>query len=85
MDHNYNAKYFLDLNFDIIPLHTKEKLKSIYIRDITSLFKPYLANSSFTQPTKSDRDNPKNVAKNPSRVQDTSISPPTNKNNPAYL
>lgn len=45
MDHNYQAKYFLDLDFQVDPSFNPEKLKSTYIREITSLFQPYLMNS----------------------------------------
>jgi len=30
MDQNYNAKYFLDLGFDIVDASGREKLKNIY-------------------------------------------------------
>lgn len=42
MDQNYLAKYFMDLNFEIDPSSNREKLKSSYIREITSMFQPYL-------------------------------------------
>lgn len=91
MDHNYNAKYFLDLNFELNPNVNREKLKSNYIREITNLFKPYLANSSAIQATESDREKKSYDFKTQeaavkgnetARRQDTAISPPTNKPNP---
>lgn len=42
MDQNYNAKYFLNLDFEVDPNINKEKLKSAYIRDIYNIFKPYI-------------------------------------------
>jgi hypothetical protein len=45
MDQNYGAKYFLDLDFTLDTTINREKLKSMYIREITSLFKPYIVNT----------------------------------------
>mgnify|MGYP000860961330 CR=1 FL=1 len=55
MDHNYGAKYFLDLNFEQQPNLNREKLKSNYIREITNLFKPYLDNAIQNEGNDSDR------------------------------
>jgi hypothetical protein len=75
MDHNYN----------------REKLKSNYIREITNLFKPYLANSSIMQVNDSDREKKSYDFKTQeagtkgnetTRRQESAISPPTNKSNP---
>lgn len=91
MDHNYNAKYFLDLNFELNPSLNREKLKSNYIREITNLFKPYLANSSIMQVNDSDREKKSYDFKTQeagtkgnetTRRQESAISPPTNKSNP---
>jgi hypothetical protein len=46
MDQNYGAKYFLDLDFALDSAINREKLKSIYIREITSLFKPYIVSTA---------------------------------------
>ena len=48
MDQNYGAKYFLDLDFALDTAINREKLKSIYIREITSLFKPYIVSTANT-------------------------------------
>lgn len=45
MDQNYGAKYFLDLDFTLDTAINREKLKSMYIREITSLFKPYIVST----------------------------------------
>ena len=45
MDQNYGAKYFLDLDFTLDTTINREKLKSMYIREITSLFKSYIVNT----------------------------------------
>lgn len=46
MDQNYGAKYFLDLDFTYDTGVNREKLKSMYIREITNLFKPYIVSNS---------------------------------------
>lgn len=46
MDQNYMAKYFLDLDFELDSSLNREKLKSMYIREITNLFKPYIVSSN---------------------------------------
>ena len=46
MDQNYQAKYFMDFNFEVNSNVNREKLKSNYIREITNLFKPYIMGSA---------------------------------------
>lgn len=74
MDQNYNAKYFLDLSFDIVEPSGREKLKDIYLRDITNLFKPHITLSGHNPA--SDRSSNDNTRKQRAEV---AISPPTNK------
>lgn len=94
MDQNYGAKYFLDLNFQFDNTLNREKLKSMYIREITNLFKPYIisTNSTPSYALDSERTNndfksnakespQRNSQQDPRKVTDTSISPPTNRPN----
>ena len=60
MDQNYNAKYFLNLDFEVDRTINKGKLKSAYIRDIYNIFMPYI---------EEDRD----VNKSPVEREDSSI------------
>ena len=50
MDQNYGPKYFLDLDFEVINNINREKLKSVYIKDITNLFRTYIKNSQLSKP-----------------------------------
>lgn len=54
MDHKYQAKYFLNINFEINTTLSKDKLKSNYIKQISSLFKPYLEESKSGRSSSSD-------------------------------
>lgn len=93
MDQNYGAKYFLDLDFQLDPSANREKLKSMYIREITNLFKPYILTTNpntYALDSERERNEPKNAPResthkntpdNPRKVHDTSISPPTNRPN----
>ena len=86
MDQNYGAKYFLGIDFDVIPLSSREKLKSNYIREITNLFRPYIMNS--TQPAQNSIiKTQKEPAKESEvrKVQDAAISPPTYKPPNKYI
>jgi hypothetical protein len=93
MDQNYGAKYFLDLDFTLDSSLNREKLKSMYIREITNLFKPYIVstntNNNYALDSERERPNDYKNAKEPPqkntpetrKVHDTSISPPTNRAN----
>jgi hypothetical protein len=90
MDQNYRAKYFLGVNFDLLPNANREKLKSSYIREITTLFRPYIHTSPpLARTYDSERER---VVSGPVAVKvlaqstvasrqthDFSISPPTNR------
>jgi hypothetical protein len=86
MDQEYSAKYFLDLNFEIDRNCNREKLKSSYIREITTLFKPYILNSNnkIQSGLESDREvvsvdySNQPQKHETSRRHDTSVSPATN-------
>lgn len=91
MDQNYGAKYFLDINFTVDTTINREKLKSAYIREITSLFKPYIlsnnpAVSIVSDSERSAKNNelksnkePTKKASNENKGYDASVSPPTNR------
>ena len=56
MDQNYGPKYFLDLDFELVNNINREKLKSIYIKDITNLFRPYLFHGQQSKNIRVDND-----------------------------
>ena len=56
MDQNYNAKYFLNLDFEVDKSVNKEKLKSAYIRDIYNIFRPYIEKERDLKKSQPERD-----------------------------